>query len=122
MKRSRKQASGQVQESGSAGNLFPPLPPTGASSSSLLQPSATVVPGEQLVAQVRGLEHMMQQMTLQQQAFMHWTASFQQQQQSLMQSMEASMQNQQQLLRQQFANVVPVPPEALGPPGWLLIG
>ena len=62
-----------------AGNLFPPLP-TGASSS-LPQPSATVVPGEQLVAQVRGLEHMMQQMTLQQQAFMQtMPASFQQQQ------------------------------------------
>ena len=45
------------------------------------------------------------------------TASFQQQQQSLMQSMEASMQHQQQLLRQQFGNVAPVPPEALGPPG-----
>ena len=61
---------------------------------------------------------MMQQMTLQQQAFMQtMTASFQQQQQSLLQSMEASMQHQQQLLRQQFSNVVPVPPEALGPPG-----
>ena len=42
------------------------------------------------------------------------TASFQQQQQSLVQSMETSMQNQQQL---QFANIVPVPPQALGPPG-----
>ena len=73
-----------------AGNLFPPLP-TGASSSSVPQPPAAVVPGEQLAAQVRGLEHMMQQMTLQQQAFMQtMTASFQQQQQSLMQSMEAS--------------------------------
>ena len=81
-------------------------------------PPAAVVPGEQLAAQVRGLERMMQQMTLQQQAFMQTkTASFQQQQQSLMQSMEASMQQQQQLLRQQFGNVAPVPPETLGPPG-----
>ena len=61
---------------------------------------------------------MMQQMTLQKKAFMQtMTASSQQQQQSLMQSMEASMQHQQQLLRQQFGNVAPVPPEALGPPG-----
>ena len=100
-----------------AGNWFPPLP-TGASNSSAPQPPAAVVPGEQLAAQVRGLEHMMQQMTLQQPVFMQtMTASFQQQQQSLMQSMEASMQQQQQLLRQQFGNVAPVPPETLGPPG-----
>ena len=38
-----------------AGNLFPTVP----SGSSLPQPPATVVPGEQLAAQVRGLEHMM---------------------------------------------------------------
>ena len=66
-----------------------------------------VVPGEQ----VRDLEHMMQQMTLQQQVFMQtMIASSQQQQQSLMQSME-------QELRQQFGNIAPVPRKTLGPPG-----
>ena len=50
---------------------------TGPASSVLPPPSA---PNEQLVAQVQGLEHMMQQMVLQQQTFMQtMTASFQQQ-------------------------------------------
>ena len=89
--------------------------PTGPASSVLPPPSA---PNEQLVAQVQGLEHMMQQMVLQQQTFMQtMTASFQQQQQSVMQAMEASMQQQLQLLRQQASSSVPAPPVVQGAPG-----
>ena len=89
--------------------------PTGPTSSVLPPPSA---PNEQLVAQVQGLEHMMQQMVLQQQTFMQtMTASFQQQQQSVMQAMEASMQQQLQLLRQQALSSVPAPPVVQGAPG-----
>ena len=103
--------------------VVPPLP-TGSASSVLPQPPAAPFPSDQVVAQVHGLEQMMQQMVVQQQTFMQaMTASFQQQQQSLMQqsqsvmqTLEASMQQQVQLLRQQVSSFVPAPPAAQGSP------